>query len=98
MRQFLADLFRQLKGIWGRLDGSQRLVVCAVMAAAVVGLVAIVWFAGRPSWQEVFSATSPEEMRDARRILSQAGVQYVPDDSGKSLLVEHSKYGFAQQL
>jgi flagellar M-ring protein FliF len=98
MRQFLADLLRQLKGIWSRLDGSQRLVVAAVMAAAVVGLVAMVWFAGRPSWQEVFSATSPEEMRDARRVLNQAGVVYQPDESGKSLLVEHSKYALAQQL
>ncbi len=98
MRQFFSDLGRQLQGIWGRLDGAQRLVVVAVLVAAVVGLLGIVWFAGRPSYQEIYSATSPDELRDARRLLNQAGVPFITDDSGQSILVERSKIGQANAI
>ncbi len=54
MPQFLVDLQRNLKGIWSRLDGGQRLIVAAVLATAVVGLSAILWFAGQPAYVVAF--------------------------------------------
>ena len=48
MRQFFSDILIQMKGIWARLEGQQRLVVSAVLLATVVGLGAMVWYAGQP--------------------------------------------------
>lgn len=98
MRRFLNDLMVQLKGIWARLDGAQRLVVTAVLAAAVVGLAATLWFAGRPSYQEVYSASSPEEVRDARRLLGQAAIPFITDESGRSILVERARVPMANAV
>lgn len=98
MRNFFADLWTQLKGIWTRLDGSQRLVVGAVMAAAVVGLSAMMWFAGRPSYEVVFAGSSADEVRDARKALSQAGVPFISDDSGMTILVDHSRLAVANAI
>jgi hypothetical protein len=36
MRNAFQDVITQIKGIWSRLDGGQRLVVSAVTAATVV--------------------------------------------------------------
>ncbi|HLQ38074.1 MAG TPA: hypothetical protein VK348_09750, partial [Planctomycetota bacterium] len=91
MRNFFTELLRQLQGIWKRLDGGQRLVVVAVLAAAVVGLGAIVWFAGRPSYENVFQSIDAEELRDARRALGQAAVPFITDDSGQGILVDRAR-------
>lgn len=91
MRTFLTDLWTQLKGIWARLDSGQRLVVGAVLTATAVGLGAMVWFAGRPSYEVVFTATTAAELKQARSVLSQAGVSFMPDETGMSILVEHSR-------
>ncbi|GAB4142745.1 MAG: hypothetical protein Fur0037_10070 [Planctomycetota bacterium] len=98
MRNFLSELWAQLKGIWARLDGGQRLVVGAVMAATVAGLSALVWFAGRPSYEVVFTANTGEELKEARRVLSQAGISFQPDSTGMSILVESSRVGAANAL
>src|SRR5204863_6487557 len=95
MRQFLSDLRNNLKGIWGRLDGGQRLVVVAVLLASAVGLGAMLWYAAQPSYVTVFEATTGEELRDAKRLLTQAGVPFVPDDSGQSLKVERGRFAAA---
>ena len=58
MRNAFQDVITQIKGIWSRLDGGQRLVVSAVLAATAAGLAAIVWFAGRPSYETVYTARS----------------------------------------
>lgn len=90
MRTFFTDLWKQLVAIWQKLDGGQRLVVVAVLVGALVGLGGIVWYAGRPSYEEVFSTSDPTEMEEARRALSQAGVPFQPDSSGQSILVDRS--------
>ena len=96
MRQFLTELQKNLSGIWSRLDGGQRLIVASVMLAAVVGLSAILWFAGQPSYVTVLEPASSEEMRTAKRVLSQAGVPTIPDDTGRGLLVDRTHYGLAR--
>ena len=96
MRHFFSELQKNLAGIWARLDGGQRLIVLSVMAAAMVGLGAILWFAGQPSYVTVLEPASSEEMRDAKRVLSQAGVPTVPDETGRGILVDRSRYGLAR--
>jgi flagellar M-ring protein FliF len=96
MRTFLNDFLIQLKGIWARLDGGQRLVVVAVLGATVVGLGGIVWYAGRPSYEAVFKASNAEEITQMQGALQQAGVAYVIADDGLTFTVERSKVGMAQ--
>jgi len=97
MRSFVNDLFAQMKGIWSRLDAGQRFVVSAVTLATVVGLGTIVWYAGRPSYETVFTARTAEDIKEAKAALSQAGVSFIPDSSGRSLMVERGQLAFANQ-
>ena len=96
MRTFFNDLLVQMKAIWSRLDGSQRLVVSVVMFAAVVGLGGIVWFAGQPTYVNVFTASSGDEMNRVEQALQQAGISWVMDDTGRSFRVESTKQGAAR--
>ncbi len=95
MRIFLNEVLVQVKGIWNRLDGGQRLIVSAVLLATIVGLSGIVWFAGRPSYETVFTAKNSDEMAQVKQALQQGGVSYIPDDEGRAFRVERSKVGLA---
>jgi flagellar M-ring protein FliF len=96
MRAFLSELGTQLRGIWSRLDGGQRLVVVAVLTATLVGLGAMVWFAGRPSYESVFTSAEPDAVLQAQQALGKAGISFVPDASGQTITVERSRVGAAQ--
>lgn len=96
MRNFLQDVATQLRGIWARLEAPQRLVVVAVTLATCVGLGGIVWFAGQPSYEVVFSATSGDETARAQQALQKAGMSWQLDDSGMRLLVDRDKVGQAR--
>lgn len=96
MRQFFNDLMNQMRGIWARLEGPQRLVVAAVLLATVVGLGGIVWFAGQPSYEVVYTARTREEINQVKQAFSQANISYKPDDSGMSFMVERNKVGLAK--
>ncbi len=95
MRPFFSDFLIQLKGIWARLDGGQRLVVLAVLGATVVGLGSIVWYAGRPSYEVVFTARTPEDMEQMQQALATANVSYQMADDGWTFTVERAKVGLA---
>ena len=94
MRNAFQDVITQIKGIWSRLDGGQRLVVSAVTAATVAGLSAIVWFAGRPSYETVFTARTNEDIERVERALQQAGVAWQVGP-GRSFQVERAKIDLA---
>lgn len=91
MRNVINDVLTQVTGIWSRLDGGQRLVVTAVTVATIAGLGAIVWFAGQPSYETVFTATNNDDIAKARAALTGAGISYKPGP-GRSFLVERSKH------
>ncbi|MBL9077466.1 MAG: hypothetical protein JNL08_08185 [Planctomycetes bacterium] len=95
MRFFLNEILAQLKGIWNRLDGGQRLVVSAVMVATIVGLGVVVWFAGKPSYETVFRAASNDEITQMQQALQKAGISWVVDDDGRTFRVERGKVGVA---
>ncbi len=97
MRNVMNDILSQSKGIWSRLDAGQRFVVTAVTVATIVGLGAIVWFAGQPSYETVFTSKSGEEIGRAKTALQSAGVTFEPGDDGRTLRVERRKIGLANQ-
>jgi flagellar biosynthesis/type III secretory pathway M-ring protein FliF/YscJ len=94
MRTFFSDILIQMKGIWARLEGQQRLVVSAVLLATVVGLGAMVWYAGQPSYETVFTAGSGEDLKNVQQALTTSQVSFVED--GFSIKVERSDRGRAQ--
>jgi flagellar biosynthesis/type III secretory pathway M-ring protein FliF/YscJ len=96
MRNAFSDLFAQLKGIWARLDAGQRLVVGAVTLATLVGLGAIVWFAGQPSYETVYTARNLEEIDTVRQALQSNGVAFREGDGGRSFQVERNQVSKAQ--
>jgi flagellar M-ring protein FliF len=95
MRFFLNEILAQLKGIWGRLDGGQRLVVSAVMLATIVGLGVVVWFAGQPSYETVFTAATNDEIAQVQQALQKAGISWEVGDDGRTFRVDRSKVGVA---
>jgi flagellar biosynthesis/type III secretory pathway M-ring protein FliF/YscJ len=95
MQTFLNDFLTQLKGIWSRLDGGQRLVVGAVLLAAVVGFGGIVWFAGQPSYEILRTAQTTEEVSKIRQALEQANISFNIDATGRAFLVDREKIGLA---
>lgn len=96
MRNLANDVFTQIKGIWTRLDAGQRFVVTAVTLATIAGLATIVWFAGRPSYQTVFTAQTPDDITRAQSALQKSGIAYQIGLDGKAFQVESGKLGIAQ--
>lgn len=94
MRNLFHDVLTQIKAIWSRLDAGQRFVVSAVALATLAGLGAIVWFAGQPSYETVFTATNNDDISRAKKALSQAGIAYKVGP-GRSFLVERGKIDLA---
>lgn len=95
MNSFLNDFLAQVKGIWSRLDGGQRLIVVVVSMATVLGFAGIVWYAGRPSYEIVRTAQTTEEVGQIRQALEEARISYDIDSTGRSFLVERGKIGLA---
>jgi flagellar M-ring protein FliF len=95
MRNLANDFFTQIKGIWTRLDAGQRFVVTAVTLATIAGLAAIVWFAGRPSYQTVFTAQTADDIQQARSALQKEGIAYEIGPN-RALQVDSSKVNAAQ--
>lgn len=69
MPTFLADISVHIKSIWSRLDSGQRLTIATVVAATVVGLGAMVWYAGQPSYDVLYTATDTASYDDAMQAL-----------------------------
>lgn len=69
MPKFLLDLLTQAKAIWARLDGGQRMTIATVLLATAVGLGAIIWYAGQPSYVRLMAAESPEQFDEAMALL-----------------------------
>ncbi|MEZ6036044.1 MAG: flagellar M-ring protein FliF C-terminal domain-containing protein [Planctomycetota bacterium] len=96
MRTFLNELTTQMRAIWARLEGPQRLVVSAVMLATIVGLGAIVWFAGRPSYETIVTVRTAADVARVQAALQSAGVSWVNDNTGFGFMVERSQVTLAR--
>ena len=94
MRTFANDSISQIKGIWGRLDGSQRTVVTAVLLATVAGLGGILWFAGQPSYETVYTARNAEDIKQVQQALQKGGISWVISNDS-AFQVERSKVNLA---
>ncbi|MEO0481520.1 MAG: hypothetical protein AAF196_18775 [Planctomycetota bacterium] len=76
MPEFLNQLIKQLRSIWSRMDLAQRLQIGSVALAAVVGLVAVVYYAGRPDDLVIHKASSIAELEEFTQQLTDQGIHY----------------------
>src|SRR5262245_1241581 len=95
MSQFLADLQKNLKGIWSRLDAVQRSAAVAALLATTGCAASMLCYAPQPSWVTVFTATNCDDLRDAKRLLQSASIPFVPDESGFALRVDERRVAAA---
>lgn len=95
MPPFIADFLSQIKAIWARLDAGQRLTIGVVVTATLVGMGAIIWFAGLPDYQTVFTSAEPRLVQRAAGALDQGGVAYKFE--GDSLSVESNSVDAARR-
>jgi len=94
MRQFFSDILVQMRGIWARLESQQRFVVGAVLFATIAGLGAMVYYAGKPSYEVVFTSSSSDDLTKAAQALTSSQVTFIED--GYHIKVERSDRGRAQ--
>ncbi|MBZ0152506.1 MAG: hypothetical protein K8J09_13350 [Planctomycetes bacterium] len=95
MRNVLTDILGQVRGIWSRLDGGQRLVVSAVLFATLAGLGGVVWFAGRPSYETVFVPKNGDDIGRVQQALQSEGITWTYGADNRSFMVERAKVGAA---
>src|SRR5690606_14831653 len=96
MPRFLLDVLTQFKSVWARLDAGQRWLMGAVVALTVIGLTAMVWYAGRPDYQVVVEADDPRDLAAAVRALTQANVPFERD--GRTVSVPREVAGQARSV
>ncbi len=93
MPVFLSEVLGQMKAIWARLDGGQRMTIVAVVFAALVGLGGIVWYAGQPDYIHGITVEDPAERMRAQASLEKSGVLFKV--SGDEIQVERADYSRA---
>ena len=96
MPTFLSEILAQLKAIWARLDPGQRFVSIAVVVGALIGVGALVWFAGRPELRTVTTSEDGRVLAKAISALEQSSIAYVR--RGNELLVEAADAGRATSV
>ncbi|MHC5062359.1 MAG: flagellar M-ring protein FliF C-terminal domain-containing protein [Planctomycetota bacterium] len=93
MPVFLSEVLGQMKAIWARLDGGQRMTIVAVVFAALVGMGGIVWYAGQPDYIHGITIEDPSERVRAQASLEKSGVLFKV--SGDEIQVERGDYSRA---
>ncbi len=94
MPPFLSEMFGQIKTIWSRLDAGQRFTIGAVLLSTLAGLGAIVWYAGRPDYQAVYTSMSADELHRAQQALLRVNVEFSIE--GTTLSVPSTQLGAAR--
>ncbi len=87
MNPFL-QIVEHVKVVWGRLTTGQRVVMVSVVSAAIVALVLIVQFAGRPEYVTLFSGLPEQESGKVVEYLEEQRIPYKLENGGRSIKVE----------
>ncbi|MEE9391623.1 MAG: flagellar M-ring protein FliF C-terminal domain-containing protein [Planctomycetota bacterium] len=92
------DVLGQIKTIWGRFSGGQKIGVGAAVAAAFAGvLMATIW-AGQPDYRNLGLELSAKEAGVAIGRLDEEGIDYKVMADGSTILIETSDLEQARRL
>ncbi len=103
MSEFFKQLIGQLNTIWGKLSSAQKVVISAVLALSLMGLVGlVVWSAGssRPSGMvPLYTGLELEESGSIVDALREAKVEYQIENNGGTIMVPNERlYEMRMQL
>ena len=83
MKSFL----EQMKRIWGHLGLNQRITLSVAAACVVGGMVALIWWAHRPSMQLLYGRLGDKDVSEIAAAVQEQGVQYQIGNGGTSIYV-----------
>jgi flagellar M-ring protein FliF len=86
-----AELQQQIKGLVGRLSGTQKLMVGIVTLGAIAGIILLVTVVNAPTYTPLFTNLSTEDASKIVAKLKEQSVPYQLEDGGKSVLVPKQK-------
>ena len=85
MNDFLKKIITQLNSLWGKLSLVQKIVLLAVVAVAIGGMVLLVSFSSRPSMVPLITApvTDQERLQRISVRLDEEGVEHTITETGQ---------------
>lgn len=91
MNQQLAQLFKQLKTIWGQLGLNQKITIVGAALAALVGLGSLVFWSSRPSYSLLYGRLDEAEAAKVIAFLDESKISYQVGRGGGSISVPADK-------
>ncbi|MGC9312252.1 MAG: flagellar basal-body MS-ring/collar protein FliF [Sediminispirochaetaceae bacterium] len=85
MNEFFQKLITQIKSLWGKLSLIQKIILFAVIAVAILGIVLLVNFSASPSMVPLITApvTDQEQLSRISRRLDEEGVSHSITETGQ---------------
>jgi flagellar M-ring protein FliF len=85
MNEFFQKLITQIKSLWGKLSLIQKIILFAVIAVAILGIVLLVNFSASPSMVPLITApvTNQEQLSRISRRLDEEGVSHSITETGQ---------------
>ena len=77
----------QVSGFFGRLTGSQKLIIGVVTLGAIAAIITLVTLVNAPSFSILFSNLGPEDASKIVAKLKEQNVPYQLEDGGKTIMV-----------
>ena len=95
MPVFVSELLGQLKNIWAQLSGGQRVSVAAVLAATVVGMLSLAYYATRPDYVAFGNAIEGADRQRVVAALEEKSIDYRVENG--TILVNGSQKSDAEK-
>src|SRR3954470_17409375 len=90
MNQQIAQIFKQLQGIWGQLGLNQKITIAAATFAVLIGLGTLGFWSSRPSYSLLYGKLDETEAAKVAAFLDEAKISYQVR-SGGSIYVSADK-------
>lgn len=85
------EFLQKLRLVWAKVTLSQRILLLAVVLAAVGAGSLVVYWAGRPDYRLLYAGLDPEDASKVVDDLQSKGIDYQLKDGGTSIWVDQSK-------
>ncbi len=98
MNQQIAQIFKQLQGIWGQLGLNQRITIAATTLAVLVGLGTLGFWSSRPSYSLLYGKLDEAEASKVAAFLDEAKISYQVRGAGSIYVSEDKVHAIRMQL
>jgi flagellar M-ring protein FliF len=98
MNQQIAQIFKQLQGIWGQLGLNQRITIAAATLAVLVGLGSLGFWSSRPSYSLLYGKLDESEASKVVAFLDEAKISYQVRSAGSIYVPADKVHATRMQL